>query len=341
MATRRRYPRRTLTLALLIAALVTLQPTLFTEAQENPGENSSTEAATPDQLDLSNATFSALKARLIGPALSSGRITDLAVHPDRYSTYYVAAASGGVWKTTNNGTTYRPIFDQESSYSIGCLALDPQNPEVVWVGTGENNSQRSVSFGDGVYRSVDGGQRWQRMGLEDSEHIGMIVVHPQDSNVVYVAAQGPLWRAGGHRGLYRTTDGGKTWKQILQPSNNTGVNEVHLDPRDPDVVYATTYQRRRRVWTMIDGGPESGVYKSTNGGLSWRKIERGLPAGDKGKIGLDISPAQPRCGLCHRRSGGWEDRVLPLEESRRKLGEDEWPHLICTYVLSRDRLRST
>jgi len=289
--TRRFAPQLALTLALLITLVISLRPSHSAHAQEKEQESSN--AAAAKQLDLSTATFSALKARLIGPALSSGRIIDLAVHPDRYSTYYVAAASGGVWKTTNNGTTYRPIFDQESSYSIGCLALDPQNPEVVWVGTGENNSQRSVSFGDGVYRSVDGGQRWQRMGLEDSEHIGMIVVHPQDSNVVYVAAQGPLWRAGGHRGLYRTTDGGKTWKQILQPSNNTGVNEVHLDPRDPDVVYATTYQRRRRVWTMINGGPESGVYKSTNGGLSWRKIERGLPAGDKGKIGLDISPAQP------------------------------------------------
>ena len=247
----------------------------------------------PPKLELESKTFSALKARSIGPGLSSGRVSDIAVDPNRHSTYFVAAASGGVWKTTNNGTTYQPIFDGEGSYSIGCVTIDPQNSQVVWVGTGENNSQRSVSFGDGVYKSVDGGKSWQNMGLEESEHIGMIAIDSTDSDVVYVAAQGPLWRAGGHRGLYRTSDGGKSWKRVLDLGLDTGVNEVHLDPRDPEVVYASSYQRRRRVWTMINGGPESGLHKSTDGGRTWRKIEKGLPGGDKGKIGLDISPADP------------------------------------------------
>ncbi len=247
----------------------------------------------PAELEVKDSTFSALGARLIGPALASGRISDIAVNPRNHSEYYVAVASGGVWKTINNGTTFSPIFDGEGSYSIGCVTIDPSNPKIVWVGTGENNSQRSVSFGDGVYKSVDGGGRWKKMGLDESEHIGMIAVHPGDSDIVYVAAQGPLWRAGGDRGLYRTTDGGGTWDRILSISPDTGANEVHLDPRDPDVIYVSTYQRRRRVWTMINGGPESGLHKSTDGGKTWRKIERGLPGGDKGKIGLDISPADP------------------------------------------------
>ena len=246
-----------------------------------------------DKKLVSKDTFAGLKLRSIGPALMSGRIGDFAVNPDKPSHYFVAVCSGGIWKTTNAGTTYTPVFDSQGSYSIGCVTLDPRNPNVVWVGTGENNSQRSVSFGDGVYRSLDGGKNWKNMGLKESEHIGMIVVHPRDSNTVFVAAQGPLWRSGGDRGLYQTTDGGKTWKRILHVSDDTGINEVHLDPRDPNVMYASAYQRRRRVWTLINGGPESAIYKSTDGGGSWRKITRGLPGGDKGRIGMDISPANP------------------------------------------------
>lgn len=241
---------------------------------------------------LSASTFSGLALRSIGPALTSGRVGDFAVNPARTSEYYVAACSGGVWKTTNAGTTWKPVFDGQGSYSIGCVTLDPNNASVVWVGTGENNSQRSVSFGDGVYRSRDGGRSWENMGLRASEHIGMIAIDPRDSDTVYVAAQGPLWRAGGDRGLYKTTDGGRRWDRILDISDDTGVNEVHLDPRDPDVLYASTYHRRRRVWTLIDGGPESNIYKSTDGGANWRKVS-GLPGGDKGRIGLDISPVNP------------------------------------------------
>ncbi|MEC9372368.1 MAG: glycosyl hydrolase, partial [Planctomycetota bacterium] len=199
----------------------------------------------------------------------------------------------GVWKTTNAGTTFTPIFDAQGSYSIGCLALDPKNPSVLWVGTGENNSQRSVGFGDGLYKSLDGGKSFTHVGLKDSEHIGMIAIDPRDSNTVYVAAQGPLWRSGGDRGLYKTTDGGATWNRILHISDDTGINEVHLDPRNPDTIYCSAYQRRRHVWTLINGGPESAIYKSTDAGKSFRKITSGLPSVDMGRIGMDISPANP------------------------------------------------
>jgi photosystem II stability/assembly factor-like uncharacterized protein len=205
----------------------------------------------------------------------------------------VASASGGVWQTFNAGTTWTPIFDKEGSYSIGCVTLDPRNPHVIWVGTGENNSQRSVGYGDGVYRSRDGGQSWENLGLKSSEHVGKILIDPRDSNVVYVAAQGPLWNAGGDRGLYKTTDGGKTWKAVLTISKDTGVNEVVMDPKNPDVLLASSYQRRRHVWTLIDGGPEGAIYKSTDAGASWRKVDRGLPKEDLGRIGLAWSSADP------------------------------------------------
>ncbi len=242
---------------------------------------------------MSASTFSGLELRGIGPAVASGRIGDFAVDSGNSSRYFVAVASGGVWKTENNGTTWTPIFDGEGSYSIGCVEIDPSNPEIIWVGTGENNSQRSVSFGDGVYKSLDGGQSWTNMGLKDSQHIGMIAIDPRDSDIVYVAAQGPLWNAGGDRGLYKTTDGGATWEKVLEISEHTGVNEVHFDPRSPDVLYASAYQRRRRTWTLIDGGPESAIYKSTDAGATWRTVTKGLPNGDMGRIGMAVSPANP------------------------------------------------
>jgi photosystem II stability/assembly factor-like uncharacterized protein len=240
-----------------------------------------------------DAVFTGLPLRGIGPALMSGRVIDIAVDPVRRSTWYVAAASGGLWKTTNSGTTWTPIFDGGTSYSIGCVAIDPRNHLVVWVGTGENNSQRSVGYGDGLYKSIDGGDSFTRVGLEHSEHIAKVLIDPRHSNVVYVAAQGPLWKSGGDRGLYRTSDGGKTWQAVLTISADTGVTDVVCDPRNPDVLYAAAYQRRRHVWTLIDGGPESGLYRSTDAGRSWRKINKGLPDGDKGRIGLAISPVNP------------------------------------------------
>ena len=233
-----------------------------------------------------------LSLRGIGPAFMSGRIGDLAIDPVKPTTWYVAASSGGVWKTVNAGTTWQPIFDGYGSYSIGCVTVDPKRRHVVWVGTGENNSQRSVGYGDGLYKSMDGGKSFQRVGLETSEHLAKILIDPRNSDVVYVAAQGPLWSPGGQRGLFKTLDGGKTWSAVLTISENTGVTDVALDPRDPDVIYAAAYQRRRHVWTLIDGGPESSIYKSADAGKTWKKINNGLPAGDKGRIGLAISPVR-------------------------------------------------
>ena len=238
-------------------------------------------------------TFAGLAFRGIGPALTSGRIGDLAVTPGDPARYFVAVSSGGVWKTVNAGTTWTPVFDDQGSYSIGCVTLDPNDPLTVWVGTGENNSQRSVSYGDGVYKSVDGGTTWKKVGLESSEHIGKILVDPRDSDTVWVAAQGPLWNAGGDRGLYKTTDGGATWEPVLQIDEHTGVTDIAFDPRDPDVVYAASYQRRRHVWTLINGGPGSAIHKTTDGGATWRKLENGLPKVDMGRIGLAVSPAAP------------------------------------------------
>jgi photosystem II stability/assembly factor-like uncharacterized protein len=234
-----------------------------------------------------------MKARSLGPAVTSGRVVGFAVHPTDFSTYYVAVASGGVWKTVNAGTTWTPIFDGEGSFSIGVVTVDPKNPNVVWVGTGENNSQRSVAYGDGVYKSIDGGRSWSNVGLKQSEHIGKIVIDPRDSDTVYVAAQGPLWGPGGDRGLFKTTDGGKTWAKILNIDEHTGCTDIVQDPRNPDLLIAATYQRRRHVWTLINGGPGSGVHRSTDGGKTWKKVTAGIPGGDVGRIGLAMAPSQP------------------------------------------------
>ena len=258
-----------------------------------PASGQDSDQAEDKSPGINASLVSGLRFRSIGPALTSGRISDIAIDPDRRSTWYVAVASGGVFKTVNAGTTWTPIFDRYGSYSVGCLAIDPQNRHLVWVGTGENNSQRSVGYGDGLYKSLDGGASFTRVGLEHSEHIAKIVIHPQDSNVVYAASQGPLWSPGGQRGLFKTTDGGATWENVLQISEHTGVTDVVMDPRDPETLYAAAYQRRRHVWTLIDGGPESGLYKTEDGGKSWRQINRGLPSADKGRIGLAISPIHP------------------------------------------------
>jgi photosystem II stability/assembly factor-like uncharacterized protein len=257
-----------------------------------------TDARTPP--DPLTAAVGGLRFRLAGPAIISGRIVGFAVDPAQPSRYFVAAASGGVWKTVNNGTTWTPVFDREGSYSIGYITLDPKNPNVVWVGSGENNSQRSVSYGDGVYRSDDGGTSWKNLGLKASGHIGKILIDPRDSNVVYVAAQGYLWGPGGDRGLYKTTDGGKSWKKALTTSENTGVTDVVLDPRNPDVLLAATWQRRRHDWTLIDGGPESAIHRSIDGGATWTRITAGMPTAgpgrgpeEMGRIGLAVAPSEP------------------------------------------------
>jgi len=250
---------------------------------------SPTPSPTPDP--TGSAVYSGLKFRSIGPAVTSGRVIAFAVDPTDRKKFFVAVASGGVWKTVNGGTTWTSVFDNEGSYSIGAIAMDPKNPSTIWVGTGECNSQRSVGYGDGVYRSDDGGKSWRNVGLKTSEHIGRIVIDPRDSNVVFVAAQGPLWSPGGERGLYKTTDGGKTWKAVIPGTENTGATDVTFDPSNPDIMYAATWQRRRHFYTLIDGGPESAMYRSVDGGNTWTRIRGGgLPAGDIGRIGISVSP---------------------------------------------------
>ncbi|MFK8053738.1 MAG: glycosyl hydrolase [Woeseiaceae bacterium] len=231
--------------------------------------------------------------RTIGPALISGRISDFAVHPEQKHVYYAAIASGGLFKTENNGTTWTSLFDGEASYALGVVELDPSDPNIVWVGTGENNAQRSVAYGDGVYKSMDGGTTWTNVGLKDSGHISQIWIHPEDSNTVLVAAQGPLWSEGGDRGLYKTTDGGDTWTRILSIDEHTGINEFVVDARDSDRIVASSYQRRRHVWTLINGGPGSGIHRTEDGGETWTEITAGLPSNNMGRIGLAGAPTAP------------------------------------------------
>jgi len=242
---------------------------------------------------VSETNYDALELRNIGPAINGGRIADIEFHPEDESIWYVAVGSGNVWKTTNDGTTFEPIFDDQTAYSIGSVEVDPNNPNVVWVGTGENVGGRHVGYGDGVYKSTDGGETWENMGLDDSEHISTMIVHPEDSDVVWVSAQGPLWNSGGDRGLYKTTDGGENWEKVLGGNEWTGVTDLVMDPRDPDVLYAATWQRHRTKAAYMGGGPGSGLHKSTDGGDTWSELTRGIPDSDLGKIGLAISPQQP------------------------------------------------
>ena len=246
-----------------------------------------------DKFELTQDMLRMYKFRRVGPAAYSGRISDLAVNPENHSEYYVGVASGGLWKTTNQGTTFEPIFDDQPVFSIGCLAIDPNNPNVLWVGTGENNSQRNLAYGDGVYKTTDGGKSFTNMGLKTSSQIGKIMIDPRNSNVVYVAAQGQAWGPGGERGLYKTTDGGKTWNRVLEIGDYTGVSDMEMDPRNPDIIYAAAHQRERRVYSKINGGPESAIYKSVDAGKTWTKLSKGLPHGDVGRIGLALSPANP------------------------------------------------
>jgi photosystem II stability/assembly factor-like uncharacterized protein len=248
-------------------------------------------AASSDTKEHDSLIYNQLKLRNIGPAVTGGRISDFAFNAKNPAQYFVATASGGLWKTDNAGVTWKAIADSMPSYSYGDVTMDPNNSSVIWAGTGENNSQRSVAYGDGVYKSVDGGNSWNNVGLKNSEHISEILIDPRDSDVVYAASQGPLWSKGGDRGLYKTTDGGNTWSNVLEISQHTGVSDIAFDPENPDVLYATSYQRRRHVWTLINGGPESTIYKSTDAGKTWKKINKGLPSVDLGRIGIDVAPS--------------------------------------------------
>ena len=213
---------------------------------------------------INTSLFDNIPVRNIGPAKVSGRITKVVKDYTNTSTWYVTTASGNVWKTVNSGTTWSPIFENYGSYSIGTITIDPKNPNILWLGTGENNSQRSVGFGDGIYKSVDAGTSWTHMGLKTSEHIAKIIVDPENTDNIYVAAQGPLWRSGGQRGLYNSSDGGSTWKRILHVSDDTGISDVVMDQNDQNIMYASTYQRRRHFGILVAGGPEGGIFKSTD-----------------------------------------------------------------------------
>jgi len=272
---------------LVISGLAGFNITADAQRRNQPGQESG------NSYSPNSSMLSVLKFRSLGPAAYSGRIADFAVNPENPSEYYVGTASGGLWKTVNKGTTFEPVFDGQPVYSIGALAIDPGNPFVLWVGTGENNSQRNLAYGDGVYKTTDGGKTFTNMGLKKSEHIGKIIIDPRNSNTVYVASQGPVWGPGGDRGLYKTTDGGKTWDRILFIGEYTGVTDIEIDPRNPDIIYAAAHQRERRVYSKINGGPESAFYKSEDAGKTWRKIRNGLPGGDVGRIGLALSPADP------------------------------------------------
>ncbi|MBU1009319.1 MAG: glycosyl hydrolase [Bacteroidetes bacterium] len=271
-------------LALITVVSLMVTNPAIAEKQKKNGHSTDT---------LKSSQLSGLQWRSIGPALVSGRIADFAVNPANPSEYYVGVASGHIWKTRNNGTTFSPVFDNYGAYAIGALTIDPGNSHIVWAGTGENNHQRAVGYGNGVYKSMDGGKTWTNMGLKNSRQIGKILVDPRCSDIVYVAAEGSVWGPGGDRGLYKTTDGGKTWNKVLDISENTGINHLAFDPRDPDVIYATSEQRRRHVFTKIGGGPESAVYKSTNAGNSFEKLTNGLPSGQVGGMCIAVSPANP------------------------------------------------
>ncbi len=291
------------------------------------------DAQEEDEGPFSSATFEAFELRNIGPALMAGRIADIDIHPDDPATWYVGVGSGGVWKTENAGTTWTPLFDGQDVYSIGSVALDPANPEVVWVGTGENVGGRHVSWGDGLYVSDNGGATWEKRGLDDSQHISEILIHPEDSDTLWVASQGPLWSPGGDRGLFKTTDGGETWRNVLSDGEWTGVTDVVMDPRDPDRLYAATWQHHRTVAAYIGGGPETAIYRSEDGGETWTKLEEGLPDGNLGKIGLALSPQNPDIIYAaierNRRTGGvWrsDDRGASWEEMGDAVGGGTGPH---------------
>ena len=242
-----------------------------------------TTAQTPLQ-----AAISHLEYREIGPALMGGRIADLAVVESKPQVFYIATGTGGVWKTENHGTSWTPLFDDQPTSSIGDVTLDQSNPNLVWVGTGEPQNRQSSGWGNGVYKSTDAGNTWRHMGLDATKHIGRILIHPRNPDIVYVAAVGDLWGPNEERGVYRTHDGGETWDNVLHIDQHTGAIDLAMDPGDPNTIFAAMYQRQRTGWGFNGGGPGSGLYRTFDGGDSWTELTEGLPDGDKGRIGVDI-----------------------------------------------------
>ncbi|HYV99077.1 MAG TPA: hypothetical protein VE967_16595, partial [Gemmatimonadaceae bacterium] len=252
--------------------------------------------APPPGPQLAPPLFKDLAWRSIGPASVSGRIEDIAVGraPGQPDQIYVAGASGGVFKSTNGGTSWTPVFDHVNALmSVGDVAVAPSNVNIVWVGTGEANNPTPY-WGDGVYKSTDAGKTWKFMGLKESRHVGRIVIHPTNPDIVFVAAQGHMWGSNPERGVFRTTDGGTTWKKVLGVDDNTGATDIVMDPRNPQVVYAATYQRQKKLWGQRGTGPGSGIWRTTDGGEHWTRLTKGLPSGEYGRIGLDLFPGEPK-----------------------------------------------
>ena len=280
---------------------------------------------TKDAPELTASALTGLRFRTLGPANMSGRIVDLAVVESNTYTFYAASATGGLWKTTDNGTTFIPVFQDEAVPSLGCVTVSQSNPNIVWVGSGEATNRQSSGWGDGVYKSTDAGKSWTNMGLKDSEHVGRIVLHPTNPDIVYVAALGHLWGANRERGLFKSIDGGKTWKASLQIDEDTGVSDVAMDPSDPNTLYAAAHQRRRRAYGFHGGGPGNALYKSTDGGEHWKKLTNGLPAGELGRIGISIYRKDPRVvyvcveqGMRYNASTAYEQRKAGVYRSDDK-----------------------
>jgi photosystem II stability/assembly factor-like uncharacterized protein len=249
-------------------------------------------ASPPAQVELDSAVFGDIKARNIGPAVMSGRITDIQCTPGEPNIIYIGTASGGIWKSDDRGVTFTPVFDKHSM-SIGCITIDAKKPDTLWVGTGETNMRNSVSVGTGLYRTTNGGKTWKFMGFKDSERISEVVVDYTNTNIIYVGAAGHLWNPHPERGVYKSTDNGKTWERILYVDENTGCIDLDMHPKNPQILFAAMWEFRRQPWFFTSGGKGSALYKSVDGGKTWKKLKKGLPTGDLGRIALDISPSNP------------------------------------------------
>lgn len=321
-----RIPALVLTALLLALPAVAERP-----SAADPPTPEEREASWQRHLELDEASlFKGLPWRNVGPVVQGGRVVDVESVPGEPYTFYVAYASGGLWRTTNNGVTFEPLFDDQPTLIMGDIAVDPQDPQTIWVGTGENNSSRSSYGGLGIFRSDDAGATWRSAGLEESDRIGRIVIDPRDSNRVYVAVLGRLYTTGGQRGLFRTTDGGTTWENVLnvdhQGDGYTGIIDLVIDPQNPDVLYAASWERSRRPWDFVEGGPGSGIWKSTDGGTSWNRLEGGLPhGGHVGRIGLAVSPSQPQT-------------LYACLDNQEPLPEDQWD--LGTAAVNAKRLRN-
>ncbi|MEZ5001323.1 MAG: hypothetical protein R2727_12155 [Bacteroidales bacterium] len=253
-------------------------------------------AGTGDSQTPGESVLGKVHYRPVGPTRQGGRSIDFAVVEKNPTTFYAALASGGLWKTENNGISFKSLFDDAGPISIGDIAVDQNNPDIVWVGTGEANNSRTAYYGDGIYKSVDGGKSWTNVGLAESHHVGRIIIHPTNSDIVWVASEGPLYSEGGDRGIFKTTNGGKSWKKVLSVTDHgkeIGFVDLAIDPSNPDILYAAAYDKVRRPWTFNAGGPGSGIYKSINSGADWTKLEGGLPVGMLGRIGLAVAPSSP------------------------------------------------